>query len=220
MNIAIIDAQLMVGQLLASNLERTIPLAHTRVFTRSADFLAVNFSGWSPQLLIAQTEQLPQESLGLLKKVQSLPIKAPKVILLATSIDLSLARRALREGGHGYLAKQDALADLLVAIEAVLQGRQYVSHSLKEEVVRFVFNQELPGQPFTNREQEVLAQLCEGCKPSEIAVALQVSQHTVQLHIKNLLRKCKLHRTADLILHAYRSGFYRLSATSNKVNYG
>ena len=53
------------------------------------------------------------------------------IIFLSQNTDLDIVRAALSTGAHGYVHKTDVLRDLLPAIEAVLQGRQFVSSSIK-----------------------------------------------------------------------------------------
>ena len=54
-----------------------------------------------------------------------------KIIFLSQDSDLDIVRAALSTGAVGYVCKTDAQKELLPAIEAVLQGRQFVSSSIK-----------------------------------------------------------------------------------------
>jgi DNA-binding NarL/FixJ family response regulator len=53
-----------------------------------------------------------------------------KIVFLSVAADLDVARIALTEGGHGYVVKSDADDELLAAVEAVLQGKRFVSKRL------------------------------------------------------------------------------------------
>ena len=53
-----------------------------------------------------------------------------KMVFLTTESDADLAQAALNSGGQGYVLKTDAGSELLPAIEAVLQGKQYVSRGV------------------------------------------------------------------------------------------
>ena len=55
-----------------------------------------------------------------------------KILLLSQTADLDLARIALREGGHGYVVKSDADNELFAAVEAVMQGKKFVSSRLAD----------------------------------------------------------------------------------------
>lgn len=58
-----------------------------------------------------------------------------KILFVSENRSLDVAEEALRAGGLGYVIKSDALKDLLPAVEAVLQGKRFVSASLPEEIL-------------------------------------------------------------------------------------
>jgi DNA-binding NarL/FixJ family response regulator len=53
-----------------------------------------------------------------------------KILFLSQESDLDLARAALGVGGHAYVVKSDAEDELIAAIEAVMEGKRYVSYEL------------------------------------------------------------------------------------------
>ena len=53
-----------------------------------------------------------------------------KILFLSQESDFDVARAALNAGGHGYVVKSDAEEELIAAIEAVMEGRPYVSREL------------------------------------------------------------------------------------------
>jgi hypothetical protein len=57
-----------------------------------------------------------------------------KILFVSENRSPDVAEEALRAGGLGYVIKSDALKDLLLAVEAVLQGKRFVSASLQEEI--------------------------------------------------------------------------------------
>jgi DNA-binding NarL/FixJ family response regulator len=57
-----------------------------------------------------------------------------KIIFLSQDSSAELAQEALRLGARGYVIKTDAGAELFSAVEAVLEGRKYVSNGLAQHV--------------------------------------------------------------------------------------
>ena len=53
-----------------------------------------------------------------------------KILFLSEGIDLDVVRVALGEAGHGYVVKSDADKELFAAVEAVMQGKKFVSRRL------------------------------------------------------------------------------------------
>lgn len=53
-----------------------------------------------------------------------------KILFVSENRDLDIIRAALSAGGHGYVVKVDAASDLLVAMQTVVRGEQFVSRSV------------------------------------------------------------------------------------------
>jgi two-component system response regulator NreC len=118
--------------------------------------------------------------------------------------------RALRVGVKGYLLKESAEKDLLLAIKTVTQGRPFFSRAigetLLEDYVR-VLKQKGLSDTFdllTPREKEVLQLLAEGKTNKDVATTLDISPYTVESHRTNLMQKLNLHNTAEIVLYAVR----------------
>ena len=60
-----------------------------------------------------------------------------KILFLSENRSSDIAKEALRTGGSGYVVKRDAASDLLPAVEALLQGRKFVSASLAAHDLTF-----------------------------------------------------------------------------------
>jgi DNA-binding NarL/FixJ family response regulator len=53
-----------------------------------------------------------------------------KILFLSQELDFHVAQAALNEGGHGYVVKSDAEKELFAAVDAVMQGKRFVSRRL------------------------------------------------------------------------------------------
>jgi two-component system, NarL family, response regulator NreC len=134
------------------------------------------------------------------------------VILLTMHADESYVLRALHVGVKGYLLKESAEDDLLLAIRAVANGKHFFSQAINEvlleDYVRVLKQQGLSDtyDLLTTREREVLQLLAEGKTNKEVATVLDVSPYTVESHRTNLMQKLNLHNTAEIVLYAVRKG--------------
>ena len=114
---------------------------------------------------------------------------------------------ALRAGVRGYVLKSQAAADLIQAIEQVSRGGLYVSPGVAGVLVQaYLAKTDLPPDPLTSREREVLQLVAEGKRTKEIAAALGVSVKTVESHRARLMRKLQVRETAGLVRYAIRRG--------------
>jgi two-component system response regulator NreC len=134
------------------------------------------------------------------------------IIMLTMHADESYLLRALHVGVKGYLLKESAEEDLLLAIMAVAQGRPFFSRTITEALLEdymLVLKQEGLSDTFellTAREKEVLQLLAEGKTNKEVAALLYISPYTVESHRTNLMQKLNLHNTAEIVLYAVRKG--------------
>jgi DNA-binding NarL/FixJ family response regulator len=132
-----------------------------------------------------------------------------RTIVLTMHTSGEYIARAVREGAYGYLLKDSAVQDLVSAIRAVMEGREYFSPPVQQELARML--REPAGPPrgielLTDREREVLKLVAQGLPTKEIASRLFISARTVETHRANLMRKLDLHSVAKLTQFAIREG--------------
>ena len=132
------------------------------------------------------------------------------IIILTMHADESYLLRALNVGVKGYLLKESAEEDLLLAIKAVANGKPFfsraINETLLEDYMRMLKQQGLSDtfHLLTVREKEVLQLLAEGKTNKEVAILLDVSPYTVESHRTNLMQKLNIHNTAEIVLYAVR----------------
>lgn len=118
---------------------------------------------------------------------------------------------AIAAGAHGYLIKEDSETELLTAIQAIRQGKPYISTQLcaegGEEGGGSLNGQgRLPLSALSEREKEVLRLVVRGHSSKEIATQLGLSPRTVDHHRASLIRKFRMKNTIDLVNHVVRNG--------------
>ena len=130
-----------------------------------------------------------------------------RVIVLTMHTEDPYVIEALRAGARGYLLKTQATAHLVQAIREVARGSIYLSPGVSKAVVEACLSkQELPEDPLTPREREVLQLVGEGKSSKEIATALDISTRTAEAHRAHIMEKLDIHETASLVRYAIRRG--------------
>jgi len=130
-----------------------------------------------------------------------------KAILLTMHTDDHYVLSALQAGVKGYVVKTQASSDLVRAIHEVLRGMMYLSPGISEAVVQaYLARAEIPRDPLTSREREVLQLVAEGKSTKEVAGLLGISFKTAESHRTRILKKLDLHETAGLVRYAVRRG--------------
>lgn len=133
-----------------------------------------------------------------------------RVIILSMHSDETYLLRALNAGAKGYLLKDSAEVDLVRAVHSVLRNKPFFSPEivqvLLEDYVHLLKQRRLEDsyQLLTDREKEVLHLLAHGKSNKEVAAALDLSPNTVETHRTSLMKKLKLHNTAEIVLYAVR----------------
>ena len=105
--------------------------------------------------------------------------------------------RALRAGAQGYVMKQEALDNVIIAIREVLGGRPYLSPAMSATVIaKFVQG---PGESsaseidqLSDRELEILELIGKGNEVRQIAKSLHLSPKTVETHRAHIKEKLNL----------------------------
>jgi len=134
-----------------------------------------------------------------------------RVIVLSMHEEWSRVRDAIQAGASGYVVKSAAAEQLIEAIEAVREGRSYVSPAVSHHVIRAVRDPSAqpgssPVDSLSRREREVLQLVAEGLSAKEIAVRLGLSVKTAEAHRGKVMTKLGIRRTSMLVRFAIREG--------------
>ena len=144
-----------------------------------------------------------RNGLDLLGDIKS---QKPKIHILVLSIhpEDKFALRTLKSGASGYLCKDTALEELVVAIRKVHTKGRYLSNTLAEQLA-FDFMPEkdsLPHEQLSNREQEIMIMLASGKKVKDIAAELGLSISTVFTYRVRIFEKLKIKSNVELTHYA------------------
>ncbi|MEO5948128.1 MAG: response regulator transcription factor [Chitinophagaceae bacterium] len=162
-----------------------------------------------PQIILMDINMTPVngfETTQLLRKHSP----GSKVIGISMHSMPAYARKMLQLGAMGYVTKNSSKNELLKAIVEVNNGKKYVCEEVKnilaqqeleEDVVRPDMNS------LSRREIEIVKLIREGLSSKEIAINLDISIKTVEVHRYNILKKLNLKNTAVLVNFINEQGF-------------
>lgn len=165
---------------------------------RLADTLA-------PDLVLLDVTMPPDSGIEIAKRLRQ---KHPDLKLLFLTIheDESLLHEALRAGVVGYLTKRAEEAEILLAIQAVIEGDIYVhpamTRALLGRTVAAQGGRSEPVESLTPRELDVLRLLSKGNTNRQAAEILGLSVRTVENHRANLMGKLGLSSRVELVSYA------------------
>ena len=135
-----------------------------------------------------------------------------KILMLTMHKNKQYFYNAMAAGADGYLMKDDSDQELLIAIEKVLAGKNYISPYMVDDFADDVISmyrtdKKSPLQGLTKREREVLQLVIQGYTSRRMADHLNLSRRTIDHHRSNLLRKFNRKNSIDLVNYAVRNGF-------------
>jgi two-component system nitrate/nitrite response regulator NarL len=167
-------------------------------------------------LILLDVKMPGMNGIETLKQLRAGGIGTPVVMLTMSREDADLSA-ALRGGAQGYLLKDIEPEDLVPALEAALQGSNVVARELVGSLARLVRDDAGPQKaarpraaaPFaelTPREHEILECIADGQSNKMIARALDITDGTVKLHVKAILRKLGMRSRVEAAVSAVEHG--------------
>lgn len=126
-----------------------------------------------------------------------------RILILSMHDSSEYIGTALNYGALGYVLKDVPTEEIKRAIDAVMQGQQYLCTGATAALAPRTTDGR---EPLTNREQTILLQLAQGLSNKEVALALDISVRTVETHRKNIKRKLDISSTAGLTRYAMEHG--------------
>lgn len=134
-----------------------------------------------------------------------------KVLVLSMHADRRFVAETLSAGAAGYLLKDGAFEELVLAIKVVMEGKTYLSPAIAGLVVDDYKKRLGAADPamapvLSGRESEVLQLLAEGRSTKEIAASLKISAKTIESHRHQIMSKLGLSSIAELTKYAIREG--------------
>lgn len=167
-----------------------------------------------PEVVLLDIRMPRLSGLDVLKRIRDLGMSMP-VAMLTTSREEWDVVRAIRHGASGYLLKDMEPDALVKALHDIRAGKTVVAPELTHALARGLqgdalgHRQKSPGDPFaelTAREREILCHMAEGQSNKVIARHLGISDGTVKLHVKAVLRKLGVHSRVEAAVLAVEQG--------------
>ncbi len=165
-----------------------------------------------PDIVLLDMRMPEINGLGVLSRLQELGLKMP-ISMLTTSTEERDLVEALRSGAKGYLLKDMEPDSLVVALRDIKQGKTVVAPTLAPVLAKVVQgnapdleDEKTPFEELTPRETEILGLLAEGQSNKVIARNLGISDGTVKLHVKAILRKLNVHSRVEAAVLAVEHG--------------
>ncbi|SUT89233.1 two component LuxR family transcriptional regulator [[Actinobacillus] rossii] len=158
-----------------------------------------------PDLIVLDLNMKGLSGLDTLKALRAEGIDA-RIVILTVSDAKNDIFSLIDAGADGYLLKDTEPDTLLAQLKQIAHGEVILSDSIKNLLIERHSTQN-PLDSLTDREMDVLQLIATGLSNKQIAGKLFISEETVKVHIRNLLRKLNVHsRVAATVLYLEQKG--------------
>ena len=166
----------------------------------------ISLSTMLPDLVLLDISMPGRDGLETLKEIKSLYPKL-KVLMLSMHPEDRYAVRAIKAGAAGYVSKESAADELVLAIRRVCSGLKYISSALAEKIAAyFESDLEKPAHDLlSDREFQVLCKIAMGKSTEDIATELSLSANTIATYRERVLSKLQLHNNVEFTNYAHRN---------------
>jgi DNA-binding NarL/FixJ family response regulator len=159
-----------------------------------------------PDVLIVDISLSGPDGIDLLKNIRTTHPALP-VLILSMHDESVYAERALRAGANGYIMKQEATENVLVAVRRILNGEIYVSARIANQMLRHYITgagtlRDSSIADLSDRELEVFRLIGEGHGTRQIAEKLHLSVKTVESYQAHIKEKLSLRSSRELMQRA------------------
>ena len=172
-----------------------------------------------PDIVLLDLRMPDMGGLEVLQRLREKETGIP-VVMLTTSNDEADLIKSLRSGAQGYLLKDMEPDELVGALRDIENGKNVVAQDLTDALARMVqgeasvADEEGPFSELTPREMEILCLLAEGQSNKLIARNLGISDGTVKLHVKAILRKLGIHSRVEAAVIAVEQGLRKIKQST------
>ena len=155
------------------------------------------------EIIISDITMPGRSGIDFIKEIKDAQPKTPILILSIHPAEL-YALRTIKAGASGYINKESAPEELIIAVKQLISGRKYITH----DVAEILFDSKKKSsdlkvhETLSNREFEVFKQIASGKTSNQIATDLALSSNTVSTYKTRLLNKMNLKNTAEITRYA------------------
>ena len=151
-------------------------------------------------LVISDLDMPGRSGLEALEQIKLIKPDLPVLILSIYPEDL-YAIRVLKAGASGYLNKNSAPEELIIAIQRISLGKKYITQEIAEKLIESKYDKK-PHELLSNREFEIFKLIAIGKSPGQIADMLSLALSTVSTHRSKIMEKLQFTTSSELTRYA------------------
>lgn len=160
-----------------------------------------------PDAIVADITMPRLNGIKALQSLKNEGIDIP-VVFLTMHREMEYATRALEAGAAGYVLKQAASEELVLAVRVALDGGTFMSPALAGDLLRSAKGRKRQADDgslaLSDRQRDIVRFLADGMSAKEVAKALGISPRTVEFHKYRIMEALELKSSAELVQYAIK----------------
>ncbi|MBQ6576176.1 MAG: response regulator transcription factor [Bacteroidales bacterium] len=133
-----------------------------------------------------------------------------KILVLSAENDPSTITNLLDAGINGFISKNAPSQELFTAIDYIMEDGDYFGKDISKLIRDIRVAKKSAKEPFTDRENEIIALCSEGLTAKEIAEKMHINVATVNTHKNNIFKKLGINNSVELVIYAIKTGIITL----------
>lgn len=160
-----------------------------------------------PEIVLMDINMSPMNGFDATKEIRRISPDS-RIIGVSMHSQPAYAKKMLQVGAMGYITKNSSREEMICAINEVAQGNKYICNEVKTILSEQILEEnEAPDiNLLSQREVEIINLIRQGHSSKEIALELNITLKTVEVHRHNILKKLNLKNTAALVNYINNSG--------------
>ena len=164
----------------------------------------------NPDLVLLDLNMKGMDGIAVLRKLNTIEHDSIIIMLTVSNSEDDIIT-ALRCGADGYLLKDMEPEEILVKLRQAIGGQTVLEEVISSRLANMLRNEKLSPPVtqinFTLRENQIVALIAEGKSNKIIARELGISDGTVKVHVKNILRKLNLSSRLEVAVWAFENDY-------------
>jgi len=197
--VLLVDDHNIVLDGLSSLLSKLDNIEIVGVATNARDGLK-QLAATKAELVITDINMPGMDGLEFIKTIRT-EFPPTKIIALSLHDEPHYIRNIMKYRVQGYILKNDASTELLIAVERVLSGKTFFSSKINQ-ILMEQLNESNAEKLLTDRELQIIKLIAQELSNKQIAEQLFISKRTVETHRKNIFRKTDSKNIVGLIKYA------------------
>jgi len=194
MKIYLIDNHPLVREAMAIQMRRLQATAAIFEAGSLAEFAAQSSAHGIPELIVSELNLPDSSGLDCISQIKALHTNCPLIIYTSGSAPL-LEDAAIAAGADVFIEKTATVSDIASALRALVAGETTVETQTGDSTKKL-----------SKRQKQLMAMLNEGLSNRDIAARMEISEHTVKVHLWRLFRKLNVNSRTQALAFGRNNG--------------